>query len=183
MRTRADVEWRHAGVRAFILSGSATHVPDMSPEQYAANEAAMRSGLPVLGICFGAQFIATYYGGALERMPRFLCAYRTVTDLAAGAAGGRKFAARFCAQYRIAAVADCCVPQYTATLAGQKSAIVGFKHRDAPVFATLFHPEYDPATHHIIADFINTARRSTRAQYAPARRPSHVKRTSRHRRP
>ena len=159
VRDLRDFRRLPAGVSAFILSGSTTHIPDMSPATHALNEAAIRSGRPVLGICFGAQFICTYFGGRIRRMSRFLCDSRLVRRGAAA----EPFKARFCARYCLARIpAHICEPTYTVVgaLDGQNAAVVGFRHRTLPIDATLFHPEYDPGTHHIIADWLQQAHRS-----------------------
>lgn len=150
VRTLKELNDAKPVTKAYILSGSPNHVHDMSKEQRALNAAAIKSGMPVLGICFGAQFICSYFGGDLARMSRFLCTSRIVTAQDAK----DRFHARFCARYRLNTIPKCCVPTYSANIDGQKAAVVGFHHRTRPIHATLFHPEYFPDTQHIIIDFI-----------------------------
>lgn len=138
-------------ISGYILSGSPVHVPNMSERQRNLNNAAIASHKPVLGICFGSQFICTYFGGTIEEMPRFVCSSRIIrkqSDVPV-------FTARFCARYRIKEIPKCCTPFLYATLNNTHS-IVGFKHNTRPIFATLFHPEYYPATHHILINFVKT---------------------------
>lgn len=136
--------------RGIILTGSTVHVPDMSAQQYQMNLAAVRSGLPVLGICFGSQFICEYLGGSIERMPRLVCDSRMIR----GSSG--QMSARFCARYRLARIPPECKVLYVATINGITDAPVAFQHRRKPIYGTLFHPEYHPHTQTMITHFSRT---------------------------
>lgn len=151
IKTMQDFEGIKEGATSYILSGSPTHIHEMSKEHHALNAAAIRSGRPVLGICFGAQFICSYFGGQLVRMDRFLCASRIIYTVCPD-----KFRARFCARYRIGSLTKSCAPTHFADIDGQKAVIVGFRHRTRPIYATLFHPEYFEHTHAMILNFIRT---------------------------
>lgn len=140
-------------ISAFILSGSPVHIPHMSKEQMNLNTLVLASHKPVFGICFGSQFICTYFGGTIEEMPRFVCSSRVIRDQS----DNELFSARFCARYRIEQIPKCCVPYLYATL-NNKHTVVGFKHNTRPIFATLFHPEYSPATQDILLNFVKTTR-------------------------
>lgn len=144
--TMAQFEATKWVAKAYILSGSATHVPQMSDDQKRLNVAAIRSGRPVLGICFGAQFLAKYFGGEITKMSRFVCDSRVIRP--------DGFRARFCAQYRVLHLSNTLVCTQTAHLDGESDAIVAFRHKSRPIFATLYHPEYYQHTHGIIMDFV-----------------------------
>lgn len=134
-----------------ILTGSTAHVPEMTAEQYHLNAAAVRSGFPVLGICFGAQFLCQYLGGSIARMPRMVCDSRIIRGV-----GGESLIARFCARYRLARIPLECDVMYVATMDGNKKAPVAFRHMSKPIYGTLFHPEYHAHTHDIIIRFSRT---------------------------
>ena len=50
--------------KAIILSGGPYHIGDKNG--YSVDESIYTSGIPVLGICYGAQLIADHYGGKVE---------------------------------------------------------------------------------------------------------------------
>lgn len=134
----------------FILSGSSTDIPDMDETHARINEMAIKSGAPVIGICFGAQFICTYFGGSIEKMSRFLCASRKVHNTTDASAD---FQARFCAKYRISKIPPKFVTLATSVIEGN-TTVVAFKTQNDKITALLFHPEFDSQTYYILDGLI-----------------------------
>ena len=52
--------------KAIILSGGPYHIHD--EHRYRVDESIYSSGIPLLGICYGAQLITDYFGGEVERV-------------------------------------------------------------------------------------------------------------------
>jgi anthranilate/para-aminobenzoate synthase component II len=143
---------RNSKVDQIILSGSTAHIPEMDETHAILNEMALKSGKPVLGICFGAQFICTYFGGTIERMSKMVCDWRCLNGT------HENVKARFCARYRIDTIPTCMMSLSTSKLCGTNT-IVHFRHMSSPITGLLFHPEYDKYTHHILDELLGITTR------------------------
>ena len=149
----------------FILSGSSANIHNMSQRHHDMNMHALQCGVPVLGICFGAQFILTHLKGSIAKMPALVCGnvcvhQHTTTSLTKGLS--ERFNAAFCAQYvpvaplppslRLTMVS----PSEDATI----NHVVGFQHSRKPWFGVAFHPEGTPETHVMLRNFIKLCQKS-----------------------
>lgn len=141
-----------AAVRGVILTGSPLMptATDMGthPEQFMLNIRALEDyGVPVLGICFGCQFINLYFGGRMTRLRSLFC---EDADVRVGKA--MNLQARFCLNYLIAAVAPDLDVIGTATVRGHRATPVFLRHRHRPILGCLFHPEFHEATQRAVLD-------------------------------
>jgi GMP synthase-like glutamine amidotransferase len=124
------------GVDHIVVMGSVSSVND--PDPWIAAEldwlrAADRAGLPVFGICFGAQAICVALGGRVEAMERQEIGWFTVDSLDQDAVPAGPW---------LEFHNDRCLPPPSATvLARNEAGIQAF--RIGPHFAVQFHPEVD----------------------------------------
>ena len=74
-------------LRGVILSGSQLMISQMNHQEYidiftmnlvAVTLCGMKWHLPVLGICFGCQFLYTFFGGSLQQLPKPTCTDHTI---------------------------------------------------------------------------------------------------------
>lgn len=141
---------RDNDVTGFILTGSSQHLRNIDVDKYEMNAMAVDSGLPVLGICFGSQFINAYFGGKIRYSGPLKNLIKDVTILK----NDKTFKANFLASYYIHTLADVCVPLYVET---KSKRVVFFKHgsNKMKIYGVLFHPESNLVeTHFVLDDFI-----------------------------
>lgn len=138
----------------FILSGSSSNLHDMTVSQYLMNVASLQHGAPVLGICFGAQFMQVYYGGQLKPLSRLYCENLPITLLSQ-----RRFVnVRFCNHFSIKNVATKLQALATYRVEDEKLVCM-FKHKTLPHVGILFHPEHSAHTHEFLDDFMKVKHR------------------------
>jgi GMP synthase-like glutamine amidotransferase len=142
-------------VQGFILSGSTVHVPEIDENRRLMNTYAIHSGLPVLGICFGAQFIYQYFKGRLTRLPHMFCETNNVTCIEDPFMAYMKpeFQAKFCAEYMTTNTPKVLMPLCTSTIY-KKDRMVAFRHHTRPLYGCIYHPEDKTYTQRILRNFI-----------------------------
>ncbi|MFB6130853.1 MAG: type 1 glutamine amidotransferase [Salinigranum sp.] len=118
-------------------------------------EAAAESGLPILGVCYGHQALATALGGRVEPMGRYEIGYREVTHHGDELFAGLDEAFLVFTTHRDAVTE---LPPGAELTAENDYGIHGF--RKGHCFGVQFHPEYDA----------ETARRITRGKDLPDER-------------
>lgn len=153
-----------ANITGIILSGSTKNVHQLAEKDYLLNAAAASHGAPILGICFGSQFLHTYHGGALFDLGSIHCQdfkverkMRVNSPLFENLP--KDFAARFCNQFGYSNVATKCKILATYKVDGQTMPCA-FQHRSKPVYGVLFHPENYVHTHVVLDNFIATTKTS-----------------------
>jgi GMP synthase (glutamine-hydrolysing) len=129
-------DWKPAGV---ILSGGPASVYD---EGVPTTDAALlRSGIPVLGICYGLHLIAQLEGATVEHGRReYGRADLTVTStggLFEGFAAGEKTTV-WCSH---GDHVDEAPPGYEALASTDTLPVAAFRAKDRPIYAVQFHPE------------------------------------------
>lgn len=139
-------------IHGIILSGSNQNIQDVSADKYLMNVYAITLGCPLLGICFGAQFIHVYHGGQLVDQKKTTCYDMEVR----AKEGGQVFKAKFCNRYTFDSYNLChfdVLAEYN-TPRGSTTYACMFKHKKKPLWGVLFHPEDHPHTQAIIGAFI-----------------------------
>ena len=146
-------------LKGVILTGSQLMISQMSHEDYvdvftmnlvAVTVCGMKWGIPVFGICFGCQFIYTFFGGSLRRLPKPTCKNHIIIH------NSGRIPARFCCTYVLASA----VPSDTIHVkASVENAEIGkapcyIGHTTYPIYGTSFHPEYRKETHFILEAFL-----------------------------
>jgi para-aminobenzoate synthetase component 2 len=104
--------------------------------------AAVRAGVPLLGVCLGHQAIAEAFGGVVTNAEELMHGKtsRVVHDDSPLFDGvPQPFTAT---RYHSLAVVDGTVPDRLAVTARTEGGVImGLQHRDAPVYGVQFHPE------------------------------------------
>ena len=142
---------RVRNVSGVILSGSEMMVTDADMETYSDKfmlnmTALVRFDVPVLAICFGCQLINRIFGGRLRKLDARLD--RNVTI----GLDGRRASVKFNCGYLIESLGP--GMESLATVKYKKEHHPCFvRHRERPVYGTLFHPESNPETHKIVGTF------------------------------
>lgn len=138
-------------ISGYILSGSTEHVHEISFDKYLMNVAAIESGVPVLGICFGAQFMHVYHGGQLIDQLKTTCKDMRVCMHDSNEC----FVAKFCNRYTMDSTAEG-FATHASYMIGADKHICMIKHKKKPLWGVLFHPEDHIHTHRFIQAFVNT---------------------------
>lgn len=151
-----------SAIQGIILSGSTKNIHTLSKEDHALNAAAVAHGKPILGICFGAQFLHTYLGGSLydlgsihckdfqvEKKPRVRSPLLELLPAS--------FPAQFCNQFGFSDVATKCKILATYHVEG-RTMPCAFQHKTKPYYGVLFHPEEHAHTHAILDQFLETTK-------------------------
>ncbi len=127
--------------RGIILSGGPCSVNDEDPPE--SDPALLDSGIPILGICYGAQLITKQMGGKVEKAGKreFGKAELTVADtdgIFAGFEPGR-------AEYQVWMSHGDRIEEMPAgfkvTGASDHSPAAAIRHREKPLIGVQFHPE------------------------------------------
>lgn len=137
-------------VRRYILSGSSQNLEDLAMEGYAMNVAAIVSGKPVFGICFGSQFLQVYHGGLLESHSKVHCGDYPVETISPST----PFMAKFCNKFTFDHLPSCLIPTSTYVGYDKKKRVCTFQHKELPHYGVLFHPEDHAHTHWILDQFL-----------------------------
>lgn len=140
-------------IQGFILSGSSQNLQDLTMEEYIMNVLAIEHGCPVLGICFGSQFLHVYHGGQLVDMQRVTC-----RDIPIHVIPTRDFiTAKFCNRYTFKEPANGFEKIAEYAIDGITYMCM-FKHKNKPLWGTLFHPEGHRETYIILEAFVHECR-------------------------
>ena len=133
-----------ASFDGIILSGSRD--PDISyfPPDYSKTLISELTTVrvPILGICFGMQFLATFYGGELGlgegEFGWSVAVLDTQTDLLTG-----YHRRELVYMSHVYCVTSLPVPHndYRVIASTHQTAIAGFRHKFLPVYGVMWHPE------------------------------------------
>jgi anthranilate/para-aminobenzoate synthase component II len=148
-------------IKGVIMSGSQLMISQMKHSEYidiftmnlvAVTMCGMKWRIPVLGICFGCQFIYTFFGGSLRKLPKPTCKNHMIHFVRPGESAP----ARFCCTYLLGEN----VPNDITIKAHVHNNEVGsapcyIQHRSYPIYGTSFHPEYKKETHQILHKFLD----------------------------
>ena len=139
---RADGSWPYDGV---VISGSQTSVYDDEPWMETLDELVVdlhELGVPMLGICWGHQFLAQALGGCVADMGEYELGYRHIErydDSPLFASMPGEFVA-----FETHSDEVLRLPPGAVELAGNETACQAFSL--GPTFGVQFHPEYDLET-------------------------------------
>ncbi len=122
-----------------ILSGGPCSVYD--EDAPLADPALFELGVPVLGICYGAQFMLQHFGGKVEKAEKreFGKAELTVTDATGLFADmdGSGHQVWMSHGDRVEVIPE----SFTATACSENSPYAALRHKERPLVAVQFHPE------------------------------------------
>lgn len=134
-------------VDALVVTGSTAHVYDEAPWMRRTTSflrRALDSGVPVLGVCFGHQLLATALGGTVERLDESAVGYRSIRLESAGT-DSRLFdgvPGTFLAfDWHADHVST--LPPDAEILGMSDASIQAFAAQEHPAFGIQFHPEFD----------------------------------------
>jgi len=136
----------HADFDLVVVAGSTARIGDPEPwfptlAEYLRR--AMDSGTPVLGVCFGHQFLADLLGGTVTALPERRATVSTIERTSADPIppAFRDLPERFDSfVYHRDHVAD--LPDGATPLARDETGVQAFAVDDRPVLGIQFHPEF-----------------------------------------
>lgn len=139
-------------VQGIILSGSPLMFNDrLKQEHYQCNIYCLQKmkHVPILGICFGCQFINTYFGGTLHDTGAVHCQKYNITTIK------RAISAKFCCRYVLENVPHSKL-QVMALMQFNDGKMYpcAIKHKRRHIYGTLFHPEALESTKWILDAFL-----------------------------
>lgn len=129
----------------FILSGSPLMFSETDifvyREQFRLNALIIylfAKQIPILGICFGAEFIISYFGGKLEKLKEEYCGFWRNTDL------------YFCTNYIIKDLP----PKFDSIMKLEQLGTILFSSTEYNIHGFMFHPEKHENTLFVIKEFL-----------------------------
>ena len=143
-------------ITGIILSGS-----PVSTESYAGHQELMDTNwyivkqfpsIPILGICFGCQFLNMVAGGTLQRFRQPV--QKTIPVLFSGKQKGYSHEFQFFCHYGPKEIPSPFRALAHATMDGQRVPCM-IRHKTLPIFGTLFHPEFHAKTHWILEQYLD----------------------------
>ncbi|MCB0405897.1 MAG: gamma-glutamyl-gamma-aminobutyrate hydrolase family protein [Bdellovibrionales bacterium] len=141
----ATLETEGVGAKGVIVLGSSSSVLENRDWQVSLGRwLKQRSGVPMLGICFGHQLFAHLYGGVVDFMytdNRKLSGFREVTFTASRVWPAQK--GRLTVTHREAVLG--CPPEMEVIASSPEVAIEGLAHKTLPIWTLQAHPEATPA--------------------------------------
>ncbi|HON88167.1 MAG TPA: glutamine-hydrolyzing GMP synthase [Spirochaetales bacterium] len=127
-----------AEIKGIILSGSPYSVYDERAPQ--PDSALFQTHIPILGICYGAQFITQFYGGNVQRLPDREYGQRPVSKLQSDILFDQ-IPEHFISWMSHGDSIET-VPHQFSVLAKTDNGIpAAIKHNDAAMYGVQFHPE------------------------------------------
>lgn len=112
--------------------------------------------VPILGICFGSQFLNVVWGGELQKLENHVCGSVPVKFHKTK----ETYDFHFCCRYAPKKLPDVFREVASATLAGKKVPCI-FRHKTLPIFGSLCHPEGLKSTHWFLDDFLDICYRKS----------------------
>lgn len=135
-----------------VLGGSTLNVNSkVSMDKYVANiYLLVQLNIPILGICFGCQFLNVLFGGSLKPLGNEFCKMSVVYDIR----NKKHTDAKFCLHYVVhdSSLSPHFMASFT-THINQEKVICGIQHNEKHIYGVLFHPESSPSTSYILDDF------------------------------
>lgn len=125
--------------RLVVLSGSSQFgVLEKSAEMTAEQKIVIEADVPIIGICWGAEFIAYVLGAELEEMPESehgLVSVQVTADSDLFS-GHKSFQVYENHRWKITKL-----PNKLTELARTEKSLAVFRHQDRPIWGLQFHPE------------------------------------------
>lgn len=144
----------YAGV---VLSGRAAPTRLSNVNNCRVIEEASRAGVPLLGICYGAEILALTFGGTLRRLPRGMKETRTITTTKRNRLLREK---SFEAMEAHAFVVARLPPQLERLARSRTSENEAVAHKRAELYGVQFHPELSGESgKRILSNFIHLCAR------------------------
>lgn len=156
VRTLDEYKRVEAMADYIVMSGSSADIPDLERDDrrqslgsYVVRQTLRRDSPspPVLGVCFGAQFLNDEMGGSLKQLPKMLCGKRIVSW------SDKTSRVQFCLNFLPDNLGSGLRSLASLQSAPHAGTVVAFEHSSCPLFGTLFHPEANEDGHALLDRF------------------------------
>jgi putative glutamine amidotransferase len=113
--------------------------PERDETEKALVDMAVERGIPILGICIGAQYLNRYYGGGVATRVEGHVAATHIIDSPLEIFDGRRVNS-----FHSYAIANTCLSSELHPLAyAEDGTVEAFRHVEKPVYGVMWHPERD----------------------------------------
>lgn len=161
-------------VQAVVLSGSPLMVPRNKKTNIDNKTKAILNlnmyvvrhysnlNIPILGICFGCQFLNTVYGnGTLRKLKKQCCRQKKVNMVSNDENYQNVYdiKAKFCCSYVLNKVATG-FQAIAHTIFEEKKTVCAIKHLSKKIYGVLYHPEYLEDTHFVLDSILDIKNQS-----------------------